>query len=109
MMTLHHQPGGAYAADAPAPSSSPELDALPAGTPAETESVASEGDAWLEMRLPRRSLYVLRGEARYGWAHSIRLSAVPTEIADSERCSPIASPTAAPSRVALIFRDAPDS
>jgi hypothetical protein len=54
-------------------------------------------DAWLPLSLPRRSLYVLRGEARYEWAHSLPLQ--------HEGIDPSAPPKQR--RVALLFRDAP--
>ena len=56
-----------------------------------------EGGAWLRLRLPRRSLYVLRGEARYEWAHAMPLA---QEWDDGVALPPRGR------RVALIFREA---
>ena len=50
VMTLHHQPPG------------------PGRQASDGRGV---GGAFVAMRLPRRSLYILRGEARYDWAHAI--------------------------------------
>lgn len=56
------------------------------------------GGPVLALRLPRRSLYILRGAARYEWAHAIPRSFQwdkHTTLARSDR------------RLALIFRDVP--
>ncbi len=60
-------------------------------------SGSADESAWLPLQLPRRSLYVLRGEARYGWAHSVPLEheGVPAESPRKGR------------RLAFIWRDAP--
>lgn len=81
VMTLHHQP-------------SSEEGAAPTTTPNTRTAVTG---AWLPMRLPRRSLYVLRGEARYEWAHAVPLTAEAWEagLPPKQR------------RLTILFRDAP--
>jgi len=62
------------------------------------EGVGHEG-VWLPMRLPRRSLYVLCGEARYEWAHALsRESEWEGEQLPAKG-----------RRLALIWRDAPEA
>ena len=48
--------------------------------------------SWCELSLPRRSLYVLHGPARYDWAHSV-----------------LADESGAPRgrRISFLFRDRP--
>jgi hypothetical protein len=77
-MTLHHEPRGYH-----------DVPRGPPTPPADDASSAPEASAdaapWLALRLPRRSMYVLRGAARYEWAHALE---------------------PAGRRLALIFRDA---
>lgn len=63
VMTLHHEPRGYH---------EPRR-AAEAGPPDEKD----DGAPWLALRLPRRSLYVLRGPARYEWAHAVPLAPPP--------------------------------
>ena len=79
VMTLHHEPRGYHDAFGDA-------------------AVTDDGAPWLPLRLPRRSLYVLRGPARFEWAH-----AVPQTLPwGSDR----GGESTRERRVSLIFRDA---
>ena len=56
------------------------------------------------MLLPRRALYILRGEARYEWSH-----AVPPDLSVWRGAHDDEAATTAPRgrRIAMIFRDRP--
>ena len=80
VMTLHHEPRGYHDVPAAPPRGGGDgggADSAGQATEATGgEAVDAEGgyDApWLALRLPRRSLYVLRGAARYEWAHAMTL------------------------------------
>ena len=62
-----------------------------------------EQQVWLPLWLPRRSLYVLHGEARYEWAHAIPRDAAEWWPADSRAAVPVRTGR----RLAVIFRDLP--
>ena len=87
VMTLHYEPRGYHET-----------------TEADKEKLATEAP-WLPLKLPRRSLYVLRGPARYEWAHAISQQPVVGE-GDSESESSESDRTERGRRLALIFRDA---
>lgn len=91
VMTLHlDQPAGA---------------ATGAAGAAAASSGGDGGDVWLPMRLPRRSMYVLHGEARYQWAHAVPLDAARWwgDAVVSEEGKPLRDGR----RLAVLFRDAP--
>ena len=86
-MTLHHEPRGYH-------------DAFGAA------ATDDDGAPWLAMRLPRRSLYVLRGAARYEWAHAVRAPAPPGRLGSGGDAPGDGGDAARGRRIALIFRDA---
>ena len=55
---------------------------------------------WMPMRLPRRSLYVLTGDARFKWAHAV--PKLPPKTSDSD---PFGRLPAKGRRLAIILRD----
>ena len=86
-MTLHYEPRGYHET-----------------TEADKEKLATEAP-WLPLKLPGRSLYVLRGPTRYEWAHAISQQPWVGE-GDSESESSESDRTERGRRLALIFRDA---
>lgn len=96
-MTLHHEPRGFH--DPPRPPATADAKGRDGGDM--PEPLAADTAPWLALTLPRRSLYVLRGAARYEWAHAIsRYSGL---TADGK---PGAEQTPRGRRLAMIFRDA---
>ena len=93
LMTLHHV--GPHAADTKGEASTAEDHSRP--------DQAGENAPWLPMLLPRRSLYVLRGAARYEWSHAVPLDRSlwpgPPEEAEGLKTRG--------RRIAMIFRDRP--
>ena len=128
VMTLHHEPRGYHDVPATPPrgggdggggdgggadSSGPATEAIGG----ESGDAAGDHAPWLALRLPRRSLYVLRGAARYEWAHAMTLdSSVPRLVreafpADDSREALAGGgggdgPSSPGRRLALILRDA---
>ena len=62
-------------------------------------------DVWLPMYLPRRSLYVLQGEARYDWAHAVPQMPEWNEEDSQGTQSECTLPIVKGRRLAVIFRD----
>ena len=80
-------------------SSAPRLRRRPDETESESDGRFSPDEAyavpWLPMRVPRRSLYIMRDAARYEWSHALPLEQ-PWDTGGSQPRG---------RRVALIFRD----
>jgi hypothetical protein len=108
VMTLHHEPP-----ETPPPGGGEGEEQQGAARGGATTTTTSEaaadrygqvsdgrgaGGPLLPLRLPRRSLYILRGPARYEWAHALPLS---FEWDDGTTL------TRTGRRLALIFRDPP--
>ena len=106
VMTLHHEPRGYHDVPRPPPAAAAAAAAADrsdgaSGRDAAGQALPSDEDAeapWLPLQLPRRSLYILRGAARYEWAHAVSRH---SKIAGDD-----GTEAARGRRLALIFRDA---
>lgn len=109
VMTLHLESGerAREGAAAAAAVSAGACDAPSAALTREgaSRSPGASDEPWLPLRLPRRSLYVLRGAARYEWAHAVPQSPASWWDTREDDCG-AAPPDAKGRRLTVLFRDA---